>query len=543
MRRCEGTGGPGEMDSAANVKLGFLGRWKSFRCAWPCWDPPALIHTLLAIALYVPLHHFLFSWAPLEKDSYFAPILAWQALKSKPLIIVPLLVLAALAYRVRWDIFSQHSRQLRVLAFAAALILAWNFAFYPYNLYLDQPHYLDRLLLLGFSLLVLLSPAFIPIFVFWTIVMGSQFAVPLVGYSWTDKIVVVRVLIVFAAFFLLRIAGLRRSHFLFPVTLSLIASHYFIPGVAKLKLGWLFENKVQHLLMSGYSNGWLHCLGEDRLVALAKFLEEGGLLLAAATLLIEVGAIAILFGKRLSVLLLSSFVVLHLAIFAASGIFFWKWILLDLTCLVLLLRLDNHSLGIIYSRQSIFLSLALILFSGFIFHPPRLAWYDTRLNDLFEWDAVGVSGTVYLVDESQMAPFDLIFAQGRFWYLTRDKMLVGTYGSTASLALATALGQIQSASEIELLESDLGAVRFNERRKADFEAFTRIFFRNMNAGKGKKAFWPSAPRHIWTWRCNDALYQGQEPITEVRGRHVRTFWDGKGVRRLSNKVILTVAVR
>src|SRR5207302_7310897 len=92
---------------------------------------------------------------------------------------------------------------------------------------------------LGLGGLVILHPAALPPFLFLLLAIGHQFFHPLQDYSWTDKKLLIHMLVLLNAFLYLRAVGLFRerllpSYLLF--ALSIHASHYFIPGIGKLRL-------------------------------------------------------------------------------------------------------------------------------------------------------------------------------------------------------------------------------------------------------------------------------------------------------------------
>ena len=66
----------------------------------------------------------------------------------------------------------------------------------------------------------------------------------------------------------------------------------------------------------------------------------------------------------LTAALLLGLIGLHLGILVVSGIFFWKWIVVDLLLVVVLLTLPTVSLREIYNRRMFVVSLLLILGGG-----------------------------------------------------------------------------------------------------------------------------------------------------------------------------------
>ena len=68
----------------------------------------------------------------------------------------------------------------RILLFTGA----WAFSAYDYNFYFDQTHYVDRLLLIAFAMLVLVHPGFVLPFLLEAIAIAYQFHHPL-GGTWS----------------------------------------------------------------------------------------------------------------------------------------------------------------------------------------------------------------------------------------------------------------------------------------------------------------------------------------------------------------------
>ena len=156
----------------------------------------------------------------------------------------------------------ENSGTLRLLIFSIAVIFAWTYSTYDYNLYFDRAHHFDRALLLCLGGLILYHPAFVIPFLLVLHLIVFQFELPLRIYSWTDKLAPLQVLILFSAFLVLRVfRKVRVSVFIF-MTLCLVGAHYFAAAQAKLLLGdklfaWVLENRLDNLFVSSYINGWL----------------------------------------------------------------------------------------------------------------------------------------------------------------------------------------------------------------------------------------------------------------------------------------------
>ena len=121
--------------------------------------------------------------------------------------------------------------RLRVLVGTAAALLAWVFATYDYNYWFARPHGPERALLAASVPLLLWRPAFTLVFLGVLVPTGAQFFHPIGGFSWAPYHVPIRVVFLFAAWWLLRLATPRvRAPDLIFVVCCMIAAHYWISG-------------------------------------------------------------------------------------------------------------------------------------------------------------------------------------------------------------------------------------------------------------------------------------------------------------------------
>ena len=81
------------------------------------------------------------------------------------------------------------------------------------------------------------------------------------------------------------------------------------------------------LLSTSYINGWLGFIDEKTAIYFAGIIDPQSVIAQVITLLIHLGSIFLLYNKRITLLLFLGFELLHLGIFFASGIFFWKSIM------------------------------------------------------------------------------------------------------------------------------------------------------------------------------------------------------------------------
>ena len=502
---------------------------------------------LLYVIVYPRFHTWQFTLASLSASSYYKPVLLLAALGDHPTLMVGWLLAASVLVvgfrRLCWSEF-EDGRKLRYFVFFTTLIIAWAFSAYDYNFYFDQSHYIDRLLLIAFAILVLVHPCFVLLFLLEAIAIAYQFHHPL-GGTWTDKKVVFDVLVLFNLFLYAKLL-LRREvtrRFLF-FALCLVATHYVSAGVGKLELDWLRREHLDNLVAASYSNGWFYFVSEGTLLRILEFLKFLNVPMILGALLIEVSAVLILLRHKLTQVILFSCIVLHSAIFLSSGIFFWKWLLLDAALIVLLRKLDGDVVQGLYRIPVFLASLPLIVFASHFYPHVGLAWHDTKLNTSFELEAVGVSGKAYAVPRGLLAPYDLLFSQNRFAFLSEDKLLVGTYGTSLDGSMAESLQKVSNRRDLAELEAASGRVFYDEVRAQRFDQFLQIFFGNLNH-RGPTNVAPSlvgVPHHIWNGRREEPIYCYQKEVCELRVNFIKSLYVNGQILTLETKVIRRIEI-
>lgn len=526
----------------------------------PRWFDLELLAVVgLTLVLFRGLYCVFLERLLLSEEGYRQPVLLVELLRLPPFVVIVVVSLALLAFdvvprarraapgRLCWPPFEQ-APSLRLLVGGVALTLAWAFSTYELNLYLDQAHVLDRVLIVVLAGLVFVHPAFVPLFVALTAGVVHQLDMPpgLFSYSWTDKKLLFEVLLLFCAFSLVRaLRPTTRSNVFLFLTLCLVASHYVEPGLGKARLGWVTANQLHHLFVSSWLNGWLRFLDEEVVIRLAQGLAPADVALQALTLGIELGAVALLWHKRLTVLFLVAFLFLHTAIYALTGFFFWKWMALHALLLALLWRTaDTTWLDEIFQRRFLVLSLVIVLGLRWLFSPGVLAWFDTPVNNFYELEAVDRRGRSAPLERSFFAPYDFPFVQNRFYFLSDEPVLVNMYGELfASRAVAAAVYAADGPDDVVELKRRHGRKRYDVAVAARFESFVRIFVRNANRrGRHERPLpLPPAPPHHAIHAREDS-YTFEAPIERVRVYFHETFFDGETVHRLRRELVREIVI-
>jgi hypothetical protein len=140
----------------------------------------------------------------------------------------------------------------------------------------------------------------------------------------------------------------------------------------------------------------------------------------------------------------------------------------------------------------------------------------------FRIELVGESGTVYHVPPGELAPYDLPFAQGRFYYATRTPMLVNCLGSTMNWQLVKDLEAARDADDVFSLRVQHGRSTYDQQRAADFDLLLERFVKwRRETRRSRLERLPRPPKHIWTSAAVGEglpVYEGQERVLMARIR-------------------------
>ena len=210
-----------------------------------------------------------------------------------------------------------------------------------------------------------------------------------------------------------------------------------------------------------------------------------------------------------------------MAIFSASGIFFWKWIAVDIGLIVLLMTLPTRHERRLFNKTWVLAGLILVCLSVGIFRPIKLGWWDLRYYPYFQWEVVGESGRSYALEERFMTPYQMYFTFHKYKYLIDKQVYV--YSNTDKRTK----DEINNDG-LEALEKLPRENYFDPQMNKVMKDFLERYFRNLNE-RGNKLHWLSkfgAPHHIWMFRSGGSLpvYDMQEPVELVRVRYIEKYF-------------------
>jgi len=511
------------------------------------------IHIGLFLGLFLALKLLFLKTFHLPEFSYNQPYLIIEIFKQiswiEALMLIggAVIIVATGDYRTLLQPWAQleYGGRLRYFIMIAAGMLAWAFSTYSYNFFFDQGHWLSRILLVTLVVLIYWRPVFtIPFLALLPAIIG-QFDYPLgTGYARPIDTMLINILFAFSAFLILNVFTKRykTADFLFLVC-CIIAVNYWWPGFGKLKLNWITHGHLNWFVFGGYSHGWLAFLKPDQIVAFSKFLAVFDWPMRIATLVLEWGSLFFLWRRVTIKWFIAGWVAFHLAILSISGFFFWKWIVVEIAFFLIFMR-KNANLSLPFFKPAYFaLSVLLIAGGRPLFQPPGLAWYDTRLNYTYQFEALGESGTSYTLPPVFFSPYRDIFTFGKFAYLVTEPQLVSSYGATSNRKIANALVTANSAAKIFELEASKRKHPVNERKAARFDAFITKFFRNANDDISKQNVinvLQTPPTFLTFSKGN--VYRRSERVTKIIVHQVTSLFDDHEYLKIRNRKIRKIEI-
>lgn len=481
------------------------------------------------------------------------------------LFVVIVLVLDAARKRSmlrRWTDF-EHGTHLRLLTITIAGLLAWSFSSYSTNLYFDQGHVWDRALLVLLVPVVYWRPIGLFPFVCVVLAVANQFGYPAgVGrWGWTEPSLLVRIQMLVLAFVAVRsiqeyLPAASRwgshkvsSNSLVLTIMCLIGAFYFAAGVGKIRLNWIAINHVAYLLPATYSAGWLSFVEPAAIERLTAILMALNTPIKLVTIALEVGALFVLLSRRVTRLFLFGWICFHLGIFVTSGIFFWRWIILD--AILLIAFFGRRGPGFDLYRPSLRIAAVILVLLGNIWaRPTTLAWLDAPVNYAYRVTAVTSGGTHARLPPRFFEPYDYQFTLANFGSTVPDTLLGITFGAARSEAVIAALDGADSPEAALAVERNMGASRYNAGRRHRMETFLGQFAtawnrrRADNPSFGERHAWKtivSAPTHVWTFPRRARIPRGAT-IDSVFVDQVLSHYDGVTYREIRARRVMSIAV-
>ena len=484
--------------------------------------------------LYVILDRFLMKITNLSFVNYQEPFIYFAFLKhiftSWYLLFVITSAFSLFMFRKNlfcsWTDFPK-GKLIRFLVIIASGTLTWVFATYNYNLYYDQGHYFDRFLLFIFLLSVYWRPIFVLPFLTILLPIIWQFTV-LQGFSFAIPFLPIRLLTLFSTFFLiyLFVKKLPIADFVF-LTGCLIATHYWVPGFAKLRPNWILYDQLYFLVPATYANGWLGFLDSQTISLITQKLGYFNIPLKILTLMFEFGSMFFFLNRHSVKFFLCGWVFFHLGIFFVTGIFFWVWILLDGAFLYLFLKKDGISTLPIFNLKYLIVSMILIISGSLWSKPVVLAWFNVPVTYTYRFEAETEGGKTYKLPPKFFAPFDYQFTLGSFAYLDNKPLISVVWGASSGASIGKQIMKLDSDKLLFSFEEQNGKVYFDEKSKEAFNLFIKQYIQNWNKHFSNETYlsYIEAPRFLWTFPTSASFEQSKQPIKRIKVIQVMSFYN------------------
>lgn len=212
-------------------------------------------------------------------------------------------------------------------------------------------------------------------------------------------------------------------------------SNYFYSGLQKMLLEggpwlWLTTNPTHVLSANTWISGHF---------PLGAWPETGAAALKSVEFLVPVLNGLTLFGqlcalifvaRRITLIGLTLFFdITHIVIYLASGIMFWKWVILNTALVAAMKYLSRDS----ERPTSVILSIVIVLTAPEVFHIVRLGWYDTHSLTRTEIIAVTKDGSQLIVPTNYFGVVSVTAAQHRLGRPSPGHFPMVTFGTTQTI--------------------------------------------------------------------------------------------------------------
>lgn len=419
---------------------------------------------------------------------------------------------------------------LRALFGFALGIVAWRFSAYEYNAWAGQTHLADRTVLLGCWALVLWRPVLALPFATVLVAIAGQMDVPLGAHSWTEVELFIRIPILLGAWWLTRpLTGARDGDGLLFLLLALLAVTFWTSGLGKLRADWLAHSNLENLPAGAWAAGWLSFVDADTIGRAARIVGRLALPLVIGTLIVECGSLLALSRRWTLPAWLALAILFHLGVLALSGIFFWKWILLESALLAFLFAGRRWASISIFSGAHSVLYAALLIGAPLWMGATDLTWRQTPLTYVMRFEGIDAAGGRHTLPYDAFSPFADSFVISTFAALADHPRLTGAMGVTHDAGIATELQRAEDPASLFAIEQRLGRPRFDPEVAAEVDAFIARYARFLNETRGRAPRAPAAlrpPRHLWTFPRGD-VWRGASPLVRVELVEDTYFFDGR----------------
>ena len=472
------------------------------------------------------------------KDSIFFSFLG-ESIFYCTIFIIITAVFFFFRKKIMWSDITEN-KSIRILILLTTLIFTYTTTFSSFNYFTENSVVIDRVLIIIFSILVYFSPLFLVYFLTILFLQYASYDFPFNQFSFTDKLLPLSILIYTfcSAIFFLVIK--TKSKFQFDKiwligSLIIVFGSYFSPFLSKVSISPIF---IDWFLMEDFSlafdiylaRGWLLNLNQDIIGHIKDFVFNFQKPLLFISFLIEGIAILLFVKRKISILIISLFTTLNIAIFSLSAIFFWKWILFNLMFIgYLIFTKPNFNFK---NKWALILFSIIVSYSFSIF--PKLGWYSMPYALNYSLIVEDEEGSSYNIKGNDMAPFDIYFTFSR-WDVLNKKQLPTSTLDPDKLIFYRGL----NTEELIAYQKENGQNRFNQNKLNKLEFFLIEYFKNFNEKIKSPHFYFKPISHIQNQVNNKFFFNKKVKKVKIVATE---FWFEKNKISSNQSIIKTIKI-
>jgi hypothetical protein len=434
---------------------------------------------------------------------------------------------------------------LRLIVIAAAIAVSWPLICSNYDFLYGQHYWLDRLCLLIALAGICFRPGFVLPFMLVSAPMIWMRDAKVGVFPWEFYGLPLRIVALLFIWLLFEPhKEKQRGKTLLYVMIVVLAGHYWIPGLAKLRIGWLLENDIYYLHTSAYGNGWLSFLAPESVSRIARSLMPFNSVMKIGTVILECGCLLILLGRRSTILFfLLGFSLFHIGVVFVAGIFMWQWLCVDLMVAMIFLRSRDPGALLPPGRLHAIVAILLIGTAPVWLRSARLVWFDTPVNYMYRFEAIGEDGERGDLPPRFFSPHDLEFAFSGFSYLVEEQPLMSIAWGATGRHTAAGFKNAETVEEVFAFERAHGRSHHDPVRAERMRTFLVHFINNYNRAPEnyRSVPWIAPPPALVTIPRENNFDVGR-PIRRIEVTHVTTYFDGSVYREIRKFPVMTIEI-
>lgn len=281
-------------------------------------------------------------------------------------------------------------------------------------------------------------------------------------------------------------------------------SNYYYSALKKVlisgsPLTWISENPSEILFINSiWTNQFFNFLSPTVVNTVYYLIHSCSFALNFFVFIIQIVTLIAVLRRAFTIALLGLLDCMHIGIFLASAIFFWKWFVLNL---VFIWAIKRELPGFGRSKIKWFLPAVVVMGPRF-FSVVELGWLDTPAMNVLEMKAVTASGGEYTVPSNYFLAMSLPFAQIDYVPAHKGQITTGTYGATVDYETFIKAKKC-NVTYVDTKDTLQAAVEKTSLRSF-ITAHHRFILKNADErGRYNYNFFP---HHIWSNLTNDPFY-------------------------------------